>query len=100
MLVHCRRFECSSPPHHGAVSLLFIYLQSKAGCDALCDAFKAKESKLHILVNNSGATWGAALNDFPEKQGWDKIMSLNVKSIFYSTSVSLRRSLLLERSAD
>ncbi|CCA72391.1 probable NADPH-dependent beta-ketoacyl reductase (rhlG) [Serendipita indica DSM 11827] len=70
----------------GTCSYIVADLSSKAGCDALCDAFKAKESKLHILVNNSGATWGAPFNDFPEKNGWDKIMSLNVKSIFYMTA--------------
>lgn len=36
-----------------------VLLQSKAGCDHLANAIKAKESKIHILVNNSGATWGA-----------------------------------------
>jgi len=49
----------------------------------LAAAFKAKESKLHILVNNSGATWGAPYDDFPEKEGWDRVMALNVKAIFY-----------------
>ncbi len=62
--------------------------QSKAGCDALTEQFKAKENKLHILVNNSGASWGAKFNEVPEKEGWDKIMSLNVKSLFYSTCFS------------
>ncbi|KAA1192590.1 SDR family oxidoreductase [Pseudohalioglobus sediminis] len=37
---------------------------------------------LDILVNNSGATWGAPLEAFPES-GWDKVMDLNVKSPFY-----------------
>jgi len=60
-------------------------VQSKSGCDSLTDAFKAKESKLHILINNSGATWGAPFNAVPEKEGWDKIMALNVKGVFYST---------------
>jgi NAD(P)-dependent dehydrogenase (short-subunit alcohol dehydrogenase family) len=58
-------------------------LKSKTGCDALTAAFKAKESKLHILVNNSGASWGAHFDNFPEKEGWDRIMALNVKAIFY-----------------
>ena len=58
-------------------------LQSKAGCDALVSEYKKRESKLHILVNNSGASWGAPFDNFPEKEGWDRVMSLNVKSIFY-----------------
>ncbi|CDO72127.1 hypothetical protein BN946_scf184962.g70 [Trametes cinnabarina] len=63
-----------------------ISVQSKAGCDALADAIKARESKIHILVNNSGASWGAPFDNVPEKEGWDKILSLNVKSIFYMTA--------------
>ena len=62
----------------------FYFTQSKAGCDALTNEIKKREQKIHILVNNSGATWGANWDDFPEKKGWDRLMSLNVKSIFYS----------------
>jgi NAD(P)-dependent dehydrogenase (short-subunit alcohol dehydrogenase family) len=57
--------------------------QSKAGCDHLVNEIKKRESKIHILVNNSGATWGAPWNNFPES-GWDKVLALNVKSLFYS----------------
>lgn len=46
---------------------------------------KKKTDRLTVLVNNSGATWGAPYDDFPEQQGWDKIMALNVKAIFYTT---------------
>jgi len=60
-------------------------LGSKAGCDAVIKQFREKESKLHILVNNSGSTWGAPWDDFPEKEGWDRVMNLNVKSLFYMT---------------
>jgi len=28
------------------------------GCDALFKALSARESRLHVLVNNAGATWG------------------------------------------
>ncbi len=43
-----------------------------------------REPRLDILVNNAGATWGATIDDFPEK-GWDKVMDLNVKSVFFLT---------------
>ncbi|CAE6462381.1 unnamed protein product [Rhizoctonia solani] len=70
----------------GRCEYIVADLGSKAGCEALCDAFKKRESKLHILVNNSGATWGAPWDNFPEKEGWDRVMALNVKSLFYMTS--------------
>ncbi|MCX2981121.1 SDR family oxidoreductase [Halieaceae bacterium IMCC14734] len=47
-------------------------------------AINALEPKLDILINNAGATWGAPLEEFPES-GWDKVMDLNVKSLFFLT---------------
>ena len=40
--------------------------------------------RLDILVNNAGASWGDALDEFPES-GWDKVMDVNVKGIFFLT---------------
>ena len=37
-----------------------------------------------MLFNNAGASWGAGFDDFPES-GWDKVMDLNVKSVFFLT---------------
>ncbi len=37
-----------------------------------------------ILFNNAGASWGAPFDDFPEV-GWDKVMDINVKSVFFLT---------------
>ncbi|KAF8735242.1 hypothetical protein AX14_002445 [Amanita brunnescens Koide BX004] len=61
-------------------------IPSRAGCDALVDEFKKRENKLHVLVNNSGITWGGRYDDFPEEKGWDNVFNVNVKSIFYTTS--------------
>jgi len=59
-------------------------LSTVEGCKYLADQLKAREEKLHILVNNAGAAWGAALGEFPES-GWDKVMDTNVKGIFFLT---------------
>lgn len=56
-------------------------LSKQAGTRALADAFAAREQKLHVLVNNAGANWGAPLAEYPEA-GWDKVMALNVKAVF------------------
>ncbi|KAI7965667.1 hypothetical protein MJO29_001415 [Puccinia striiformis f. sp. tritici] len=61
-------------------------VSSKAGCLAICAEVKKKVDKIHVLVNNSGVSWGAPYDDVPEKEGWDKVLSMNVKSIFYMTS--------------
>ena len=54
------------------------------GVEAFAAALLERESKIDILINNAGATWGADLDDFPEG-GWDKVMDLNVKSVFFLT---------------
>jgi NAD(P)-dependent dehydrogenase (short-subunit alcohol dehydrogenase family) len=36
---------------------------------------------IDILVNNAGATWGAPAEDHPI-EAWDKVMNLNIRSIF------------------
>jgi hypothetical protein len=59
-------------------------MQSRAGCEALIAEFRKRENKLHVLVNNSGITWGGPFLDFPEEKGWDNVFNVNVKSIFYS----------------
>jgi NAD(P)-dependent dehydrogenase (short-subunit alcohol dehydrogenase family) len=47
-------------------------------------AFSEREPKLHILVNNAGAAWGAPFGDFP-RDGWDKVMRLNLDAVFFLT---------------
>ncbi|MFQ5564108.1 MAG: SDR family oxidoreductase [Parvularculaceae bacterium] len=54
------------------------------GCKTLAEAYGAHEKSLDILVNNAGAAWGAPFDEFPES-GWDKVMDLNVKSLFFLT---------------
>lgn len=72
--------------------LLINAHQSKAGCDALIREFRKRESNLHVLVNNSGITWGGPYEDFPEERGWDNVFNVNVKSVFYSTYHDCSRS--------
>src|SRR3982074_397922 len=50
----------------------------------LSSEFHKREKKLDILVNKAGASWGATFAEFPEN-GWDKVMDLNVKSVFFLT---------------
>ena len=45
-------------PDTDAIDIV-VTIQTKAGCDALANQIKERESKVHILVNNSGASWGA-----------------------------------------
>ncbi|MFK8041240.1 SDR family oxidoreductase [Congregibacter sp.] len=58
------------------------------GLQGFANELKSREPKIDILVNNAGASWGASLDEFPEN-GWDKIMDLNVKSLFFLTQALL-----------
>ena len=70
-------------------------LATQEGIAALVSEISGCEDKLDILVNNACATWGAAIEEFPES-AWDKVMNINVKSPFFLTRALLP---LLERSA-
>ena len=55
-----------------------------AGCQMLADAYFSHEKSLDILVNNAGAAWGEDFSTFPES-GWDKVMNVNVRGVFFLT---------------
>lgn len=59
-------------------------LSSHEGVVAFADEVKKREGKIDILINNAGASWGAQFEDFNEA-AWDKVMDLNVKSLFFLT---------------
>ena len=63
-------------------------LSSESGARAFAEAVAAREGRLHILVNNAGAAWGAPFDEFPDS-GWDKVMNINVKAIFNLTKFFL-----------
>jgi NAD(P)-dependent dehydrogenase (short-subunit alcohol dehydrogenase family) len=63
-------------------------LSTEAGCNGLAGALADRESELHVLVNNAGANWGAPLAEYPD-DAWDKVLALNVKSIFHLTRACL-----------
>ena len=59
-------------------------LSGRDGIQGLVAALGDREARLDVLVNNAGASWGADLDDFPES-GWDKVLTLNLKSPFFLT---------------
>ncbi|MEM9571350.1 MAG: SDR family oxidoreductase [Pseudomonadota bacterium] len=59
-------------------------LSTNAGIEGFVDWLSGRESKINILVNNAGATWGESMETFSE-EGWDRVMDLNLKSMFFLT---------------
>ncbi|MEE2921626.1 MAG: SDR family NAD(P)-dependent oxidoreductase, partial [Pseudomonadota bacterium] len=54
------------------------------GIEHLAREIAEREDKVDVLINNAGVAWGAKLEDFPE-HGWDKVMDVNVKGLFFLT---------------
>jgi NAD(P)-dependent dehydrogenase (short-subunit alcohol dehydrogenase family) len=73
---------------HGTCVSLPADVSTEAGVKGLADAFRKHEKALAILVNNAGANWGAPLAEFPDS-AWDKVLALNVKSVFHLTRTLL-----------
>lgn len=69
---------------YGECIALTADLSSEDGAKALFQAVQAITEQLDILVNNAGTSWGAPLEEFPVK-GWEKVMQLNVTSVFSCT---------------
>jgi gluconate 5-dehydrogenase len=51
---------------------------------------------IDILVNNAGTTWGASAEDYP-LQAWDKVMNLNVRSVFLFSQAVGKSSMIPRR---
>jgi gluconate 5-dehydrogenase len=68
-------------------------LATEAGVRAFADAALAHLGHVDILVNNAGATWGAPAEDYP-LEAWDKLMNLNVRSIFLLSQAIGRQSMI------
>jgi NAD(P)-dependent dehydrogenase (short-subunit alcohol dehydrogenase family) len=56
-------------------------LATEEGVRELAARLGEQITHLDILVNNAGTTWGAPLESYPVK-GWEKVMQLNVTSVF------------------
>ncbi|NKI96724.1 SDR family oxidoreductase [Rhizobacter sp. SG703] len=63
----------------------------------VADEAMQRLGRVDILVNNAGATWGAPAEDYP-LEAWDKVMNLNIRSIFLMSQAVGRLSMIPRRS--
>ncbi len=70
-------------------------VSTEEGVKALVEELRSRETALHVLVNNAGTNWAAPLEEYPDS-AWDKVLALNVKSVFHLTRTCLP---LLETAA-
>jgi NAD(P)-dependent dehydrogenase (short-subunit alcohol dehydrogenase family) len=77
-------------------------VSTREGCRELVKhAAELFDGKLHILINNAGTSWGEnpgydGHESGKANWGWDKVLDLNVKGMFYLTRECVP---LLEKSA-
>jgi NAD(P)-dependent dehydrogenase (short-subunit alcohol dehydrogenase family) len=67
----------------GRVTALEADLSTEEGCLDLAEQLR-DEPRVHILVNNSGANWGAPYDEFPDA-AWHRSFDLNVRAVFTLT---------------
>jgi NAD(P)-dependent dehydrogenase (short-subunit alcohol dehydrogenase family) len=67
---------------HGRCWSIAADLSGLPGVDAVAQAVALRGRPLNILINNAGASWGEAVETFPEK-GFDRILNLNLKAPFF-----------------
>ena len=72
-------------------------LSSMDGIEEFTNEIQNKEKGIDFLINNAGAAWGEPLESFSEG-GWDKVMDLNVKSLFFLTQKF--KNLLLHNASE
>jgi gluconate 5-dehydrogenase len=65
-------------------------LRSPAAAAALAQAALAACGRIDVLVNNAGASWGAAAEDHTPEQ-WRRVMDLNVDASFFLSQEVARR---------
>ncbi len=71
-------------------------LSQEAAITTLVDTALERLGHIDILINNAGATWGAPAEDHPV-EAWDKVMNLNIRSIFLLSQAVGKRSMIPRR---
>ena len=63
-------------------------LSTDEGLDHLAAEVGQRWDRLDILCNNAGASWGEPIETF-SAAGWDKVMNVNVRAVFFLTQALL-----------
>jgi NAD(P)-dependent dehydrogenase (short-subunit alcohol dehydrogenase family) len=63
-------------------------MQKVSAVQALVKELSSRESVLHVLVNNAGATWGVGIEEYPDS-AFTKLLTLNVQRVFTLTQMLL-----------
>ncbi|ATQ77210.1 gluconate 5-dehydrogenase [Massilia violaceinigra] len=68
-------------------------LAQDAHIQPMVDEAMKRLGHIDILINNAGASWGAPAEEYPV-EAWDKVMNLNIRSIFLVTQAVGKASMI------
>jgi len=74
----------SRPTGKGSADYIQADLYKVEDCKKIAEELGKRETKLHVLVNNSGSNWGAPYDEFPES-AWTRVLTLNLTRVFTLT---------------
>jgi NAD(P)-dependent dehydrogenase (short-subunit alcohol dehydrogenase family) len=77
-------------------SAIAVDLANEANVLPFVEEALRRLGQIDILVNNAGASWGAPAEDHP-LDAWDKVMNLNVRSIFLVSQAVGKLSMIPRR---
>ncbi|KAK4230235.1 Rhamnolipids biosynthesis 3-oxoacyl-reductase [Podospora fimiseda] len=86
--VAAKELNSISSPNKGSAHALPADLQSLDQVKSLVSTLTSLEPSLNILINNSGATWGAPLESYPD-EAFTKLLTLNLQRVFTLTQLLL-----------
>jgi len=55
-------------------------------CKRMAAELAKRETKLHVLVNNSGSNWGSGFDEYPDA-AWTRVLTLNLHRVFTITQL-------------
>jgi NAD(P)-dependent dehydrogenase (short-subunit alcohol dehydrogenase family) len=77
-------------------SAIAVDLSKEANVQPFVEEALRRLGQIDILVNNAGASWGCPAEDHP-LEAWDKVMNLNVRSIFMVSQAVGKLSMIPRR---
>ncbi|MDQ2988199.1 MAG: SDR family oxidoreductase [Pseudomonadota bacterium] len=74
-------------------SAIAVDLSDDAQVQPFVEEAMKRLGHIDILINNAGASWGAPAEEYPV-EAWDKVMNLNIRSIFLVTQAVGKLSMI------
>jgi NAD(P)-dependent dehydrogenase (short-subunit alcohol dehydrogenase family) len=91
--------ELSDGDGSGSAQYIAADFYKEEDVKRLATELARRETRLHVLVNNSGSNWGAPYDEYPEA-AWVRVMTLNLQRVFTVTKLVTPLLLAAQREGD